>query len=103
MYGKRTRYQQKDIAQLFLKLNKPVSNEQVQSIVEKNEALPSNWPHSNDGLDQSLMPKDFVLNDETLLEKIKITNTDDEKEIESSNSKSLSQLEQVVFYCSLLV
>ena len=45
---------------------------------------------------KSLMPKDLSLNDDTLLEKVKISNPQDKKLLESG--KGLSQLEHIVLY-----
>ena len=41
----------------------------------------------------------MALNDDTLLERVKLTNPEDEKLID--DGKGLSQLEQTVLFCSL--
>ncbi len=102
LYGKRTKFQQKDLAQLFLKVKKSDLNEDLenQENADTNGRLVTSWPHSNKDLTSSLLPKDLMINDEILLDKIKLSDPKDEKELQE-NVKTLSQLEQNVLYCSL--
>lgn len=92
VYGKRTKYQQKDLAQLFIK----VKNDE--NINQQYEFMSLNY--LNKDLKHSEIPKDLALNDDTVLNKIKISNPEQEKELEESQ-RSISQLEQVVLFCSL--
>lgn len=84
--GKRTKFQQYDVAQLLLKVNdaREVPNDFQQ------------WTHFNKEATMGSMPKDLSLNDDTLLDKIKISNPEDEQILESG--KSLSQIEHTVLY-----
>jgi hypothetical protein len=102
VYGKRTKFQQKDLAQLFLKVKKTESNELVDNVENGDVSGPleTSWTHSNKDLTSNLLPKDLMMNDETLLEKIKLSDPKDEKELQD-NVKTLSQLEQNVLFCSL--
>jgi hypothetical protein len=105
VYGKRTKFQQKDLAQLFLKVKKSELNEnglnsENPELAVDSRPLETSWPHSNKELTLSLLPKDLMLNDETLLDKIKLSNPDDEKALQA-NTTTLSQLEQNVLFCSL--
>jgi hypothetical protein len=54
VYGKRTKYQHNDIAQLLLKVNKK-TQEESSSTSSKTE-FPK-WKHSNHDLDLNLLPK----------------------------------------------
>lgn len=58
VYGKRTKYQQKDLAQLLLKVVKQDGNEQQK--VNKSTDF-SQWPHFNKEMDENLLPKVFEL------------------------------------------
>lgn len=95
VYGKRTKYQQKDLAQLFLKITD--SNDEFSDVAFDQF---TKWEYSNKDLDLSQLPKDMALNDDTLLNKVKISNPKDEEDL-SSSCKMISQLEQVVLFCSL--
>jgi hypothetical protein len=52
--GKRTKFQQNDLAQLFLKVSKKQSNEQPQLDVHL-------WTYVNSEMDAKLLPKVYVL------------------------------------------
>lgn len=92
VFGKRTKYQQKDLAQLFAKLKND-------NTIQKNLDF-TNLEYLNKDFNLSELPKDLVLNDDTVLNKIKVSNPEQEKELEDSR-KFISQLEQVVLYCSM--
>lgn len=91
VFGKRTRYQQKDLAQLFAK----IKNQTIQQNLDC-----TNLDYLNKDFNLSELPKDLVLNDDTILNKIKVSNLEQERELEESR-KFISQLELVVLYCSM--
>jgi hypothetical protein len=82
VFGKRTKFQQNDIAQLILKIIKLNGNTDFQSL-----------KHSNENLKPNMLTKSIELNDESVLDKIKYKN---QKETQNTE---LTQLEQTVLYC----
>ena len=92
VYGRKTRFQQKDLAQLLLKINK-----QFEEASQVEEAR--SWTYANKDLDGKKLPKDLSLNDEVLLDKMKIANAEDEAIL--AKSMNTSQLEQLVLCCLL--
>lgn len=104
VYGKRTKFQQKDLAQLLLKVNKSGEERTEENDAAVNstsfDASEFEARYSNRDVDIKSLPQDVALNDETLLNKFKISNPEDEKSL-VNNTKSLSQLEQAVLFCSL--
>lgn len=102
VYGKRTKYQQKDLAQLLLKVNKPENNEQETNVRNEEEEQLPRWTHFNKELESNLLPKDLLLNDDTILDRVKISDPKDEQDLQQG-AKNLTQIEQIVLYCALLV
>jgi len=96
VYGKRTKFQQKDVAQLLLKVNE--TNENTDNLRRVNNF--QQWPHFNRSVTKGAMPQDLVLNDDTLLDKIKISNEEDEKILNSGKFKS--QIEHACLYSTLV-
>lgn len=92
VFGKRTKYQQKDLAQLFAKIKNDQNIEQHLDFMDLD--------YLNKDINLNELPKDLALNDDTVLNKIKISNPEQEKELEDSR-KIVSQLEQVVLFCSM--
>lgn len=90
--GKRTKFQQSDLAQLMLKVND--TNAKTEHLGIENNF--QQWTHFNKELTKSSLPKNIALNDDTLLDKVKITNSDDEKLLEGG--RHWSQLEYCVLY-----
>jgi hypothetical protein len=84
VFGKRTKYQQNDIAQLILKIRKlHSSTDDEQSLIFSNRNLKPN-----------MLTKNIELNDDTVLNGIKYKNQDD-----NTRNIDLTQLEQTVLYC----
>ena len=96
VYGKRTKYQTKDLAQLFLKVNDTHPNTEHLGIDNNFDQ----WPRFNQKTNRTAMPKDLVLNDDTLLDKIKISNPEDE-ELLQKTGKHISQIEHMVLFGTL--
>jgi hypothetical protein len=82
-FGKRTRFQVNDIAQLILKIQ--IDNKENKPIYES----------LNGDFDLKKLPKNLSHNDDTVLEKIKLKNEDD------LTSINLSPIEQAIVYCIL--
>jgi tetratricopeptide (TPR) repeat protein len=95
VYGKRTKFQQKDVAQLLLK----VSQLDVNNDVERIKCLFNKFLLTNNEMNGDLIPKNHFINDDTLLEKMKPTNPDDF--ISQEKSIHLSQLEHLIIFNSL--
>ncbi len=96
VYGKRTKFQQKDVAQLLLKVNE--TNEKTEHLGLINNF--QQWSHFNRSVTKTAMPQDLALNDDTLLDKIKISNEEDEKIL--SGGKFMSQIEHACLYSTLV-
>ncbi len=56
VYGKRTKFQQKDVAQLLLKVNRKMDESNEQMIVFDSESI-RRWTESNKNLDRNHLPK----------------------------------------------
>lgn len=82
-FGKRTRFQVNDIAQLILKIQ-----------IDNKENKPLYEP-LNGRFDLKLLPKNLSHNDDTVLEKIKLKNEDDLAQV------NLTPIEQAIVYCIL--
>jgi hypothetical protein len=82
VFGKRTKYQQNDIAQLILKINKLNDSINADSLV-----------YSNRNLKPNMLPKNIELNDDTVLDNVKYKNKED------ALHADITQLEQTVLFC----